>query len=316
VRSVLASRFRDLELILLDQSDDDSTWIALASESASDPRFCYQRLGTPGKPKALNRGRALARGKYLLLTDDDCEVLPDWIDKVIAEFDTDPALGCVFGRVDAGSYNPAEVYVPVCAIERTKTIHDLDELLTMPGWGNFGMGANMALRREVVDRLLGWDACIGPGAKFGSGDDHDMSVRVLRAGYAIRFSPAPRVIHYGFRRLSTTGGDQRRTWYGVGGVFAKHLRCGALYKGGLRGPVYQLRSCAVSVLRGRKPYGLSYVASWCRGLAAGLVHPVNRATSQFVASGEDNRYGNRFAEVVLRPSLQRNAVQAPDQPSS
>ena len=42
-----------------------------------------------------------------------------------------------------------------------------------------------------------------------------MSVRLLRAGYAIRFSPLPRVTHFGVRRWNSAGKDQRRIWFGV-----------------------------------------------------------------------------------------------------
>jgi len=289
-----------LELIVLDQSDDERTKIAVTAEVNGDPRVRYLRLGALGKPQALNQGRMLAQGDFLMLTDDDCEVEPDWIDRMLTEFASDPGVACVFGRVDAGPFDPTEAYVPVCVIEAPKTLRRLDELLTMPGWGNLGMGANMGLRADVVDYIGGWDPCIGPGAKFGSGDDHDMSVRLLRGGFRIRFSPLPRVVHFGLRRWSTAGKDQRRIWYGVGSVFAKHLRCGAFYPGGIRGPAYTLRDCASSLLHGKRPYGLSYVGSWCRGLASGLVHPINRHARQFIGQADEASYGNRFAEVVLR----------------
>ncbi len=301
VRSILASQHRRLELFLLDQSDNDETQRALAGVATEDSRFRYERMPVPGKPRALNRARSLARGELILLTDDDCEVLPDWIDGVLREFEKDASVGCLFGRVEAGPHDESEAFVPVCPIEQPKTIRHLPELLTMPGWGNFGMGANMSIRSAALQHLHGWDECIGPGAKFGSGDDHDLSVRLLRAGYAIRFSPEPRVVHFGLRRWRTAGRDYRRIWFGVGGVFAKHLRCGAFYPGGIRVPVNQLRNCTKSLLKGSKPYGLSYVGSWLSGFAAGLLHPLDRGMSQFQGDAKQAaRYADRVADVVLR----------------
>lgn len=303
VRSILACNYKNLELFLLDQSESDDTRTALASIAAADPRLHYERLPTPGKAKALNRGRALASGEFIVLTDDDCEVLPDWIDRIIEEFDDNPQVGCVFGRVDAVPHDASQVFVPVCPIDRQYTIRRLSELLTMPGWGNFGMGANMSIRSSVLTQLQGWDECIGPGAKFGSGDDHDLSVRLLRAGYPIRFSPRPRVIHFGIRRWRTVGSDHRRVWFGIGGVFAKHLRCGVFYPGGVRVPTNQLRQCARDLLKGSKPYGISFVASWVSGFLAGTTHPVDRTKSHFILSKQDaGRYADRVANIVLRTS--------------
>jgi len=302
VQSILANGHQNVELLVLDQSDDTATRDALKSVSAEDSRLRYYHLETPGKARSLNFGLSLLRGQFVLLTDDDCEVMPDWIEAALLEFERDPSLGCVFGRVEAGKHEASEGYVPICTIREPRTIYRVRDFLTMPGWGNAGMGANMALRSTVLSRLRGWDECIGPGAKFGSGDDHDLSVRLLRAGYPIRFSPAPRVVHFGFRRWHSAGHDHRRIAFGVGGVFAKHLRCRAFYRGGIRVPLYQLRESGGLILRGSRPHGLSYVASWTRGFAAGLVHALERDASQFVP-GQDassGRHASNVAEVVLR----------------
>ncbi len=316
VRSILASDFPSLELLVLDQSDDGTTRDALAPVLARDPRLAYHHLGLPGKARALNRGCAMTRGQYVLLTDDDCEVLPNWIGSMVEEFERNPDVDCVFGRVDAGSFDPAEGYVPVCPISEPRTIRRLDELLTMPGWGNFGMGANMSIRAGALAHLHGWDECIGPGAKFGSGDDHDLSVRLLRAGSAIRFSSTPRVIHYGLRRWDNAGRDYRRIWFGLGGVFAKHLRCGSFYWGGIRVPVNQVRDCTTKLLHGERPYGVSYVASWLRGFGSGLIHPLDRELSRFVPQTEDaTKYAGRVADVVLRHA-DRNSPDVPPPPAA
>lgn len=310
VRSVLACSYENLELLLLDQSDADDTRQAVAPIAEGDSRLVYCRLEVPGKPLALNVGRAAARGAYVLLTDDDCEVTSDWIDRVLAEFREHPEVGCVFGRVDAVPHDPSTGYVPVCLVERAKTIRRLDELLTMPGWGNFGMGANMSLRADALEVLHGWDECIGPGAKFGSGDDHDVAVRMLRAGYAIRFSPEAKVVHSGMRHWEAAGRDYRRIWYGVGGVFAKHLRTGVFYPGGLRVPLYQVRDSTFSLLKGAKPRGVTYIGGWLRGFFAGLRHPVDRQTQRFVPiRREARRYADRVAEIVLRGNSPPNSGQ-------
>ena len=60
----------------------------------------------------------------------------------------------------------------------------------------------MAMRAAALKKIQGWDDCIGPGEKFGSGDDHNIAFRLLCAGYKLHFCPQGRVVHHGVRPLT------------------------------------------------------------------------------------------------------------------
>ena len=233
VRSVLAGRHPNFELLVMDQSDDGATRPALSAlltGEGDDPRLHIFPLDRPGKPNALNAARRQARGKFLALTDDDCECAPDWLQQVERIFAGDPALGCVFGEVSAGPHDPAQHYVSVNHIPAPLTIRTVREWLRMPGPRHFGIGANMAVRAAALDEVGGWDPCIGPGAEFGSGDDHDLAVRMLLRGYGVHLCPQARVVHHGAR--AEAGGR------GGGGA----------HRPGVRGVLRQ-----IPALRGRLP---------------------------------------------------------------
>jgi GT2 family glycosyltransferase len=234
IRSIQQCGYEDFELLVLDQSKDDSTEQAVRALCREDPRIVLVRLPLPGKPRALNAGRALARAPYLALTDDDCEVEKGWLAAIVQTFDADPTVGLVYGDVTAGPHDTSEGFIPICRIERPEKIGRLRDFLTMPNWQHFGIGASMALRASVLDRVGGWDECIGPGTKFGSGDDNDIAVKVLRAGPRIAFVPEARVVHHGFRFWKSSKADAKRTGFGLGAIFAKHLRCGTVYPGAFR----------------------------------------------------------------------------------
>ena len=96
-QAILASDYADFELLIMDQSDDDATRDALRPLCEADGRIRYFRLELPGKPGALNRARLEARGRWLVLTDDDCRPDSDWIRALLAAFEADPKIGIVFG---------------------------------------------------------------------------------------------------------------------------------------------------------------------------------------------------------------------------
>jgi len=262
----------------------------------------HVRLPFSGKPRALNAGRRQARAPYLALTDDDCEVNHGWLTAMVAAFEADPRVGCVYGDVAPGPHDRSQGFIPNCRIARPDKIERLTDFLTMPNWQHFGIGASMGLRASVLERIGGWDECIGPGTKFGSGDDNDIAVKVLRAGQRIAFLPDASVVHHGFRFWKSSKADAKRTGFGLGAIFAKHLRCGAIYPGAFRAVTNSLKVVGSRALRGERPLGLAYPTSWVRGAVAGLSHPIDRISNSFVPQSDEEgrRHSGKVAEVVPR----------------
>jgi GT2 family glycosyltransferase len=60
-------------------------------------------------------------------------------------------------------------------------------------------GANMAFRRLALDDAGPFDELLGAGARFRAGEDHDMVLRVLAAGWAVVHEPGAVVAHRQWR---------------------------------------------------------------------------------------------------------------------
>jgi glycosyltransferase involved in cell wall biosynthesis len=97
VESVLAQSFRDLEAIVVDDGSTDDTGKVIAPY-LSDARIRYERTDHVGQPAAKNTGIRLARGKFIAFLDADDLWLPPKLEKQIALFWTNPALGVVYSR--------------------------------------------------------------------------------------------------------------------------------------------------------------------------------------------------------------------------
>src|SRR5688572_29100332 len=94
VRTVLANPEPDLEVILIDQSNDDATELAVA-DHRTDPRFRYVRTSSLGASHARNLGLQLSTAPIVAFTDDDCRVAPDWLARIRTIFEADPSAGIV-----------------------------------------------------------------------------------------------------------------------------------------------------------------------------------------------------------------------------
>jgi glycosyltransferase involved in cell wall biosynthesis len=283
--SVLASNYARFELLIVDESDDNSTADVIAPLLHQDSRLRYLRLTGTGKARALNHALPHARGQYLALTDDDCEMAPDCLSAFVAAFEADPHLAIIFGDVQPVS-EKTEGYIPDCTVRETKTISRPADFLKIrirrgEGWNNFGIGANMAIRAAAVRNIEGWDSFLGPGEKFGSGDDHDLAFRLLRCGYSVHFAPGARVVHHGIRPRNGMRHYARRIGRGFGASCIKHLKCGGFYRGSTRVMTIHLVRFCYESLRGRKSDGAFFVVGWWSGFFGGLWHPVDRRARVF-----------------------------------
>ena len=64
-----------------------------------------------------------------------------------------------------------------------------------------GIGACMGIRRCVLDDLGGFDQILGIGAPLMTGEESDLTIRILLAGYFVYESPDIMFVHYGFRNV-------------------------------------------------------------------------------------------------------------------
>ena len=213
VRSLLASPDA-FELLVVDQSEGPETQEALAV-LASDPRLRYVRSATRGKGAALNEGLRRARGDIVICTDDDCEAGPGWVGEMARVFEEEPTAAVAFCRVESAPYDPAVGYVPDFEQPR----HVVSSIRSL--CGRRGLGAGMALRRDVALDLGGFDELLGPGSRFMSGDDMDVAVRALLHGWHVYNTGDRAIVHHGFRTLEQGREHARRDFVGLGAVCAK-----------------------------------------------------------------------------------------------
>jgi glycosyltransferase involved in cell wall biosynthesis len=97
IESVLAQGFKDYEVIVSDDGSTDATAAIADSFAARDPARIKVLRGeqNQGKPFALNRALAIARGELIAWLDGDDVMLAGKLERQVAALDGDPAAaGC------------------------------------------------------------------------------------------------------------------------------------------------------------------------------------------------------------------------------
>lgn len=276
VESILNNRYPSFEIVIVDQSDGEDTVVALRP-FAQDARIVCVRSPEVGISSGRNRGVRMSKGTLIAITDDDCEVAPDWLPKLVAAFEVDTRVGVVFGTTAAGEHAAEQGLIPAYGVSRPFLARRLRD---KPG----GMGACMAFRRDVWERLNGFDQRLGVGAAFLAGEDTDFTARALLAGYFVYETPDVRVIHHGFRQLEEAGALTFSYWYGTGAALTKILKCGHL---SVLGYLFRLawswifHESSIATSFGLHSSRWSRLTAFVRGMSRAAVTPVERASGHF-----------------------------------
>ncbi|MEY4508220.1 MAG: hypothetical protein RLZZ450_342 [Pseudomonadota bacterium] len=272
-----------MELIVVDQSPGRESEDIL-SGWASDPRFRYQRTTTVGKGAGLNVGLAQAKGSVVVLTDDDCEAPRGWVNDMAHILNSQPNVAILFCNVVAVPHDPKAGYVPTHERSGSRLLKSVNGLRD-----GLGLGAGMAIRRDVAVALGGFDESFGPGARFPSADEWDLSIRVLLSGWYVLETPELSILHDGFRSFAEGRDHARRDWLALGAVCAKPLRAGhfrAAFVPLFFFPAKALLPPIFDLLKRRRPTGLGRITAFLTGFADGMRTPMDPKTMRFMKSTE------------------------------
>ena len=269
------------DLTVVDQSDGRETELAL-QRFAGDARFRYLRSSARGKGAALNEGLRLASGDIVVCTDDDCEAPAGWVGEMAAVLSAHPEAAIVFCNVLAPPHDRSAGYVPAYERQEDRVLRRILEARN-----GLGLGAGMALRRAAILGFGGFDETLGPGSRFASGDDWDLSLRAMLKGWEVYETAAVSILHHGFRTMEEGRLHARRDWIAIGALCAKPVRAGYVSAIGLAGWLFAVEALwppVRDVLRLRKPRGMARITGFLSGFSGGIATPVDRKTLQFKVS--------------------------------
>jgi GT2 family glycosyltransferase len=182
------------DAVIVALREDDAESRALVAELASLwPELRPVLVSRPGVVAAMNAALAAADGDIITFTDDDAEPMADWVERIVARFESDPGVGGVGGRDEQADAAGAKPNVGRLQwFGRTIGNHhigvgparDVDVL----------KGVCCAFRLPLV-RAVGFDERLrGQGAQVHW--ELALCLALRRAGWRLVYDPAIRVRHH------------------------------------------------------------------------------------------------------------------------
>ena len=253
LQSLLQLRYANFEVVVVDDGSRDAT-----REIAERFPFRVIHQENQGLSVARNVGIEAATGEYVVFTDSDCVVDPDWLTYLIGAM-------VRHGWVAAGGPNlppPEDSRVPACvAVAPGGPTH----VLVNDDVAEHIPGCNMAFRRDTLHEVR----CFDPVFR-SAGDDVDLCWRLQNRSLQIGFSPAAMVWH--FRRNTVKAYLQQQRGYGKAEalLYFKHpYRFNMLGQSRWLGRIYG--DSPSGLLLSRRP--VIYYGAFGRGLFQTLYEP-------------------------------------------
>jgi len=287
LNSIADQDYPTFEVLVLDQSRGVETRRLLEDVRQVAPMIGYLRLDTPGLSRAYNAGVRNTESALLAFTDDDVVAPPNWLRSIARAFAEHPGVGLLYGQV----LIPPERVARESRDGVTPGLPIPERLILdrRHGFRVFGMGANFAARRQLFDRVGGFDEVLGGGGPLQSSQDFDFMYRVFRSGGSTLLEPEVVVYHYGFRSTAEWPSTVRSYGIGVGGFCLKHVRMGDLYAARiLCGFMGRTGAQLIKRLVTRKPAAeqWAFLSNILAGMGRSLRFPIDRRLRMYRSLAE------------------------------
>lgn len=183
---------KDYEVIVVDNNSTDDTMRVTEPFCQSNPHFRYVFEIRQGLSHARNRGWQEARGEYVAYLDDECTVLENWV-TVALELTRAPAAD-VFG----GPYFGDHLQSPPVWWQSTYESYQLSETARFLNEGEFIRGANLLIRKSILEASHGFDTDLGmkgDDAAYGEETEWQRRYRKNTKNPTIYYDPKLFVYH-------------------------------------------------------------------------------------------------------------------------
>lgn len=181
LRSVLLQRTAHLplDIVLVDDGSRDSA-LADALQSFTDVSITVIRTPGVGASAALNAGLAVVRWPFVAQVDQDVVLHEHWLSRLLARFDA-PDVAAVQGQYVADAR--ASFFARVMGRDLQERYACIDDETTHVCTGN------TVYRTDALRAVGGFDAAMGYGY------DNDVSYRLRRAGFRLRYCAQAQSAH-------------------------------------------------------------------------------------------------------------------------
>ena len=212
------------EIIIVDNGSKDTTPQIIRSwhSQNADINVIMVHEAETGLSNARNAGVQASNGHLVIFADDDCRMAEDYIVQAVFYDEADISPVIRGGRIELGNADDLPLTIKTSNDKETwrKSEHSA-KYKTIRGSIS---GANMVMRRSILDKVGKFDPLLGVGQKIAGSEDTDYLCRAYLMGIDIEYVPDMTVYHFHGRKKKEDAHKLLRQYnIGGGAVYFKHM---------------------------------------------------------------------------------------------
>lgn len=195
LRSLIEHTDVPTEIIIVDNNSTDDSAAMMAKVEGTQVIHNAENVGFV---HAVNQGVAAARGKYLLLLNNDALLQPGSLRAALAVFASEDKVGAVGGRIRLldGTLQEAGSIIwrdgACLGYGRGQDPQSAEYMFRRDV--DYCSGAFLMIPRDLFNELGGFDIDFAPAYY----EESDFCIRLMKAGYRIIYEPDADIVHYEF----------------------------------------------------------------------------------------------------------------------
>jgi len=191
LESIRNQTYKNIEIIVVDNHSTDGS-IKIVRKEFPEVKLIVMPDSSYGACETFNIGFANATGEYIAILDDDVMLSPDWIEKIVKKFETEPKDTAMIAT---------KIIDPLGLMWPSENNADKEFYC-----GNF-IGAGAMIKREALEKTRYY-----PKEYFIYWNEEELAAQLLSKGYKIKYFPEVKTYHKGHRSQRMT---KRRFYFFV-----------------------------------------------------------------------------------------------------
>lgn len=193
LNSLSNQSFKDFEIIIVDNGSTDGS-VEFIRSQYPECRLISNNFNK-GFARGNNQGIKIAKGKYIVLLNNDAQADPNWLSELVTVAEEDPSIGMVASKIYLYGYQKAIdnvghlIYLD--GLNRGKGRLEIDHgQYDKKEEALFPSGCAALYRKEMLDEIGLFDEDF-----FAYGDDTDIGLKAKLAGWKCVYAPRAIVYH-------------------------------------------------------------------------------------------------------------------------
>lgn len=192
IDALLRNDYKNFEIIVIDQSDNDLTESII--KNISSKRIRYYHINSIGLSRSRNYGISKACGTIVAFTDDDCIVSNNWLKNIFKSFLINKSVSILYGKVLPYARNRHKglmcPYIKIPSNKRLITSYISSKNKTIIVSGN-----NLSFRKNVFGEYENFKNWLGLGTRANAAEDEEYVYRLISKGHKLLIDPSIVVYH-------------------------------------------------------------------------------------------------------------------------